>query len=67
MQTIPTKLLTVKPKTQSAESLARALRRNHPAIFPRVQNDAVLLDFRTIQESEDKLVLDALISVLKKE
>jgi L-seryl-tRNA(Ser) seleniumtransferase len=66
VQTIPTKLLMVKPKTQSAEGLARSLRHNQPAIFPRVQNDAVLLDFRTIQEGEDKLVLNALLSALKK-
>jgi len=66
VQTIPTKLLMVKPKTQSAESLARSLRHNQPAIFPRVQNDAVLLDFRTIQEGEDSLVLNALLSALKK-
>jgi L-seryl-tRNA(Ser) seleniumtransferase len=66
VQTMPTKLLMVKPKAISAESLARSLRHHQPAVFPRVQNDAVLLDFRTIQEQEDKVVLDALLSVLKK-
>ncbi len=66
VQTLPTKLLMVKPKVFSAESLARSLRQHRPAVFPRVQNDAVLLDFRTIQEREDKVVLDALLSILKK-
>lgn len=66
VQTIPTKLLMVRPKTRSAESLARSLRHNHPAVFSRVQKDAVLLDFRTIQEGEDKIVLDALLSALGK-
>jgi hypothetical protein len=56
----------VKPKDRSAESLARALRHHQPAVFPRVQNDAVQLDFRTIQEQEDRIVLDALLAVLKK-
>ncbi len=65
VQTIPTKLLMVRPKTRSAESLARSLRHNQPAVFPRVQMDAVLLDFRTIQEREDKIVLDALLSALE--
>jgi len=65
VQTMPTKLLMVKPKALSVESLARSLRHHQPAVFPRVQNDAVLLDFRTIQEQEDKVVLDALIAVLK--
>ena len=66
VQTMPTKLLMVKPKDLSVESLARSLRHHQPAVFPRVQNDAVLLDFRTIQEQEDKVVLDALLSVLKR-
>ncbi len=66
VQTIPTKLLMVKPKAFSVERLARSLRHNHPPVFPRVRKDAVLLDFRTIQEKEDKLVLEALLSLLKK-
>jgi len=66
VQTMPTKLLMVKPKSLSADSLARLLRHHRPPVFPRVQNDAVLLDFRTIQEQEDKVVMDALLAVLKK-
>jgi L-seryl-tRNA(Ser) seleniumtransferase len=66
VQTIPTRLLKVKPEALSAESLGRALRQHRPAVFPRVQHDAVLLDFRTIQEHEDKVVLDALLAVLQK-
>jgi L-seryl-tRNA(Ser) seleniumtransferase len=66
VQTMPTKLLMVKPEDLSTESLARSLRQHRPAVFPRIQNDAVLLDFRTIQEQEDKVVLDALLSILKK-
>jgi len=66
VQTMPTKLLMVKPKSLSADSLARLLRHHRSPVFPRVQNDAVLLDFRTIQEQEDKVVMDALLAVLKK-
>lgn len=66
VQTIPTKLLMVKSEALSAESLARSLRHRQPPVFPRVQNDAVLLDFRTIQEREDKVVLDALLAALQK-
>jgi L-seryl-tRNA(Ser) seleniumtransferase len=66
VQTIPTRLLKVLPGNQSAESLARSLRQHQPPVFPRVQNDAVLLDFRTIQEREDRVVLDALLAALKK-
>jgi L-seryl-tRNA(Ser) seleniumtransferase len=67
VQTIPTKLLMVKPAAISAESLARSLRHHQPAVFPRVQNDAVLLDFRTILEQEDKVVIEALIVGLRKD
>jgi L-seryl-tRNA(Ser) seleniumtransferase len=66
VQTIPTRLLKVKPKALSADSLARLLRHHQPAVFPRVQDDAVLLDFRTIQENEDSVVLDALLAALQK-
>lgn len=66
VQTIPTRLLMVKPKAFSADRLARLLRYHRPPVFPRVQNDAVLLDFRTIQPEEDKVVLDALLTVLRK-
>ncbi|UCE41187.1 MAG: L-seryl-tRNA(Sec) selenium transferase [Candidatus Aminicenantes bacterium] len=66
VQTIPTKLLMVKSKDLSADSLGRLLRYNQTPVFPRVQNDAVLLDVRTIQEEEDKVVLDALLFALKR-
>ncbi len=66
VQTLPTKLLMLKPRTFSVEELAKELRHNHPPIFARVQNDAVLLDYRTIQEEEDTIVLGALLSLLKK-
>jgi L-seryl-tRNA(Ser) seleniumtransferase len=66
VQTLPTKLLALKPRNLSAEDLARKLRHHHPPIFPRVQKDAVLLDYRTIQEEEDDVVLEAFLSHLKK-
>jgi L-seryl-tRNA(Ser) seleniumtransferase len=66
VQTIPTRLLMVKSESISASSLARSLRQNRPPVFPRVQNDAVHLDFRTILEPEDKVVVSALLSILKK-
>ena len=66
VQTIPTRLLMVRSESITAESLARSLRQNQPPVFPRIQNDAVLLDFRTILEPEDKVVAGALLSILKK-
>jgi L-seryl-tRNA(Ser) seleniumtransferase len=65
IQTIPTRLLMVRSKVLSAESLAKGLRHHEPPIFTRVQQEAVLLDFRTIRKEEDKAVLEALLSLLK--
>ena len=63
-QTIPTRLLRVKPAAVSAQVLARMLRCCAPRIFARVQHEAVLLDFRTIRPDEDALVQEALCQLL---
>jgi len=67
VETIPTKLVQVKPVALSAESLVKRLRYNNPPVFARVHRDAVLLDLRTIQEDEDELVMDALRRTLGRE
>ncbi len=66
VETIPTKILRIKPASGSAEILARKLRHYKPPIFTRIQKDSVLFDFRTIQEDEDSLVSEALLGLLKK-
>ena len=67
VETLPTKLLSVIPVHISSEEMARKLRHYSPAVFPRVQKNAVLFDFRTIQPDEDKLIKEALITLLKNE
>lgn len=64
VETIPTKLIQVKPAAVSAESLVKRLRYNNPPVFARVHKDAVLLDLRTIQEDEDELIVDSLRKAL---
>ncbi len=66
VETIPTKLLRIKPASGSAEILARKLRHYRPPIFTRIQKDSVLFDFRTIQEDEDTIVSEALTGLMKK-
>ncbi len=66
VETIPTKLLRIKPASVSAENLARKLRHYKPPIFTRIQKDSVLFDFRTIQEDEDTIVSEALLGLMKK-
>ncbi len=53
------------PAPLSAEaSLARALRLGEPAVVPRVQGGAVLLDLRTVPESDEPQLLKALRNLL---
>jgi L-seryl-tRNA(Ser) seleniumtransferase len=63
---IPTRLLKVRPTSESVDNLGRKLRHSNPPIFPRVQKDFVLFDLRTIQKHQDKTVATALLSILKK-
>jgi len=63
-ETMPTKLLAVRPKEMSTDSLARKLRYHTPPVFTRIQQEAVLFDFRTIQPDEDEPVVQILIELL---
>jgi L-seryl-tRNA(Ser) seleniumtransferase len=64
-ETVPTKLLRVRPTSISAGGLAERLRRGTPPIFTRVHKDDVLFDFRTIQPEEDSIVRDAIQRVFE--
>jgi L-seryl-tRNA(Ser) seleniumtransferase len=66
VETIPTRLLKVQPATLSAENLAKKLRANNPPVFARIHKEVVLFDLRTIREEEDELVIEALLTALKK-
>ncbi len=64
-ETVPTKLLRLRPTSMSAGHLAGRLRHGSPPIFVRVHKDDVLFDFRTIQPEEDSVVRDAIRSLLE--
>ncbi|MCX6344403.1 MAG: L-seryl-tRNA(Sec) selenium transferase [Armatimonadetes bacterium] len=66
-QAIPTKLLSVRPITISASAFAKKLRYYDTPVFARIHQDAVLLDFRTIQPGEDATVAKALVAVASAE
>jgi len=52
-ENLPTKLVSVKPLSISAETLGRRLRlENEPPIFTRIQQECVLLDMRTVLDDE---------------
>jgi len=65
IETVPTKLLSIKPLALSAENLAKKLRQNNPPIFARVHKEKVLFDFRTIQPDEDSILQQALLNHLQ--
>lgn len=64
VETIPTKVLTVRAPSLSSDALAAALRRHAPPIFARIADDAVLFDLRTIQPHEDAVIERAIVGVL---
>jgi L-seryl-tRNA(Ser) seleniumtransferase len=67
-ESLPTKLLAIgcsnaQPPSAprlSADALARALRAHDPPVVARIEHDTVLLDPRTVQTHEDRVVVEAL-------
>ncbi len=66
IETLPTKVLSVRSPALSAEDLARRLRSLDPPVYARIHKDAVLLDFRTVQPGQDALVEHALTELLER-
>ncbi len=62
---IPTRLLKIRPIVETVDNLAKKLRLHSPPICVRVHKDFVLLDLRTIQKHQDKVVVNALLTILK--
>lgn len=58
----PTALLALAHTTLSASALEERLRRATPTVIARILDDRVVLDFRTVAESEEDELLDALAS-----
>jgi len=59
---LPTYLVVVKPDPESAnpEDLAAKLRSGNPPVILRVQQDSLLFDPRTIFESQEELLIEAI-------
>ena len=58
-QKIPTWCVALTPAHENVDSLATRLRKGHPAVCGRVQNDRVLLDLRTVFARQDSLLVKA--------
>ena len=59
-QALPTALLALTHSRHSAQELERFLRQNSPPVIARVEQDALLLDLRTVFEEQDEELIRAL-------
>ena len=62
-QALPTALLAVTHSRHSAQELERFLRQNSPPVIARVEQDALLLDLRTVFEEQDEELIRALEAI----
>jgi L-seryl-tRNA(Ser) seleniumtransferase len=58
---IPTTLVRATHPDQTAKELARRLRSGEPVVVVRVEDAAVLVDLRTVQPKQDRLLAEALL------
>ena len=57
---LPTAVVSIKPLNMSVNELEQRLRSGKPPILARIKEDKLLLDVRTIQESEDEEIITSL-------
>ena len=57
---IPTCLLAIRSQQLSAQALERKLRAHTQPVIARIEEDRLLLDFRTVFPEEDQVLLSAL-------
>jgi len=60
---LPTTVVSVRCAFATANEIETILRCNELPVIVRIKEDAVLLDPRTIQEGEDRLILDAFTKI----
>jgi L-seryl-tRNA(Ser) seleniumtransferase len=63
-QNLATMLVAVQPEKINAESLAKQLRQYNPPIFTRIRNEQVLIDPRTLRQSDAEVIVRALLEIL---
>ncbi|MFQ5957204.1 MAG: L-seryl-tRNA(Sec) selenium transferase [Candidatus Brocadiales bacterium] len=61
---IPTKLVSLRTETPSAQEVSDKLRQNDPPIFARIEKDRLLFDLRTVRDKADvEEILNALLRI----
>ncbi|MDJ0889166.1 MAG: L-seryl-tRNA(Sec) selenium transferase [Desulfobacterales bacterium] len=64
---IPSHCLMVQRKGLGAQAIERFMRREHPPIIGRIENDLFILDLKTVQEDELAVIETAFRHLLEKE
>jgi L-seryl-tRNA(Ser) seleniumtransferase len=64
IQELPTRVVSIRSKTLSANQIEEKLRRQTPPVITRINRDEVVLDLRTIQDDEIPILAQALSQVL---
>jgi L-seryl-tRNA(Ser) seleniumtransferase len=57
---LPTRLIALTHATLSTAALEERLRRSHPSVIARIEEDRVLLDLRTVPEDQDDVLIEVL-------
>jgi len=60
LQELPTQVIAVRSRALSSSQLEERLRRQQPPVIARIRRDELLLDLRTIEDSEFSLLVEAL-------
>jgi L-seryl-tRNA(Ser) seleniumtransferase len=60
---IPTTIVTLAPRTMSANDLERRLRLGTPTIVARIRDDHIILDLRTLSPHEESLIVARLAEI----
>jgi L-seryl-tRNA(Ser) seleniumtransferase len=62
---LPSRCLQIRIHGFSANALELRLRHNDPPIIGRIEDDAYLMDLRTVQAEEPAIIASALAAVLQ--
>ena len=62
---LPTALISITSRSLTANQIEESLRRSTPPVIARIEDDRVLLDLRTVSESEESELEAALVSLVR--
>ncbi|MBF8982146.1 L-seryl-tRNA(Sec) selenium transferase [Lutibacter sp. B2] len=67
LEMLPTTLIKIKPQDISANKFEKMLRNNEIPIIARINEDQILIDVRTIKESEFEIILKCFKNIFKQQ